>query len=64
MTVKIKICLFPKFLREWKLSDITGMISASEFMKKSGLTSAVYIADEYIWELSNADYIIFLLKWS
>jgi len=55
---------YPKFHSEWKLYDITGMISASTFMRKNGLSSAKYIYSESLWVMSEEDATMFILRWA
>ena len=54
---------FPKFVIEWKLYDITGMISGSDYMKQCGLSSARFVSKKAVWELSHKHYTMFLLRW-
>ena len=64
MRTKIDATKYPKFHSEWKLYDITGMISASTFMRKNGLSSANYIYSESLWAMSEEDATMFILRWA
>lgn len=64
MRAQIDATKYPKFHREWKLYDITGIISASTFMRKNGLSSANYIYSKSLWEMSEEDATMFILRWA
>ena len=64
MRTLIDATKYPKFQREWKLYDITGRIEASSFMRKNGLSSANYIYSKSLWEMSEEDATMFILRWA
>jgi hypothetical protein len=51
---------FPNFIAEWRKSS---MRFASEYIQKEEFSSINYSDDKKVWELSDEDYTMFVLRW-
>lgn len=56
---------FPNFTKDWKTFKLENWqnISGSEFMKLQGFKSARYLYRESVWELTEQEYLLFLLRY-
>lgn len=60
---KIDIIDFPKFYRSW-IDDINARnLTGDRYLRACGYKSTIYNTATHIWEMSDSDYTMFILKW-